>query len=145
MPNPLDWFRKDLQELEAALQGDFGGAFLIVLAEAVKNHGCSEAEWGACIKIMIQGTKKPADLTVGDFLQALREVRGAKNLQASRWTPRAPGKKPDWDRMAEAITADPVAPEASKEIARFLAVRKGSKLAQEPVRRGGEKHRTKPL
>ena len=140
MKNPLNVERlgKGIDTLQAGLQGRFSGAFVSVLAEAVKDY--TLAEWDGCIEILLQDTTKPADLTVGDFLKALQEVRHGKALHDNTWKYRAPGNwRPDWKKMSEKICADPMASEGSKEILRQLAARKETSAAPPVV--GGEKYR----
>lgn len=143
MKNPLNLARleKGVDTLQVALQGKFTGGFVTVLAEAVKNY--TLAEWEGCVDILSKGLRKPIELTIGDFIQALQEVRHGKALHENIWQFRAPGssKKPDWNKMSEAICADPMASELSKSIVRGLATRK--EAAGAPPLVGGEKHRRK--
>lgn len=141
MKNPLnvDRLGKGIDALQAGLQGRFSGAFVSVLAEAVKDY--TLAEWTGCIEILLKGTTKAPDLTVGDFLEALQEVRHGKALHDNVWKCRPPGssKRPDWKKMSEAICADPMANDLSKSIIRGLATRKEAEAPPPVV--GGEKYR----
>lgn len=140
MKNPLnvDRLGKGIDALQVGLQGRFSGAFVSILAEAVKDY--TLAEWTGCIEILLRGTTKAPDLTVGDFLAALQEVRHGKALHDNTWKLRSPGTwKPDWKKLSEKICADPMASENSKAILRELAARKEISAAPPVV--GGEKYR----
>ena len=118
-------FVKGMTDLSTALQGKFEAGFTDYLWKLVKD--LPDDVWETCVKRLALLIKKPADLTVGDFMSTVREIRQERALQASHWrsTPALP--EPDWRRMYETLSRDEKVPAAAKDIALQLMVRKERK------------------
>jgi len=119
-------FTKGMTDLATALQGKFEAGFTDYLWKIVKD--LPDEVWETCVKRLALLVKKPADLTVGDFMSTVREIRQERALQDSRWHSKPVLPEPDWRRMYETLSKDDKVPAAAKDIALQLMVRKERKL-----------------
>lgn len=135
-------FTKGMTDLSTALQGKFDTNFTDYLWKIVKDQ--PDDVWETCVNRLALLVKKPADLTVGDFMATVRDIRQERALQASRWQSKPALPEPDWQRMYDNLSQDEKATAAAKDIALRLATRKERKL--KAVAAGGSPtRRKKPL
>jgi hypothetical protein len=119
-------FKAGMDMAEAGLQGVFRERFLDFLWNAVKD--APDDAWIECASRVALGDRRPDDLTAGDFLRTLREIRQERAARGAVWALRPPsGAATDWSRLTAAMAADPDAPEASRALARALESRDAAK------------------
>jgi hypothetical protein len=128
-------FGSALKEVQTGLRGKFDASFIEFLWKSVCRH--PDDAWQECCRRISVGTKRIEELVAGDFLAVLRDLASEKSHRQAVWHYRSePIVKPDLEKVARKIEADPAMPDSAKRFAESLAHEKHPLPVQ-----GGERYR----